>query len=44
MTGQAYRDVGPQVNYLESSMDSRLRNFISMNPPIFHKSMVGEDT
>ena len=33
----------PRVNVLESTMKSRLRDFVSMNPPIFVVSKVGED-
>ena len=44
MTTQANRDVGPRVNVLESTMTSRLRDFVRMNPPIFFGSNVGEDS
>ncbi|XP_049369929.1 uncharacterized protein LOC125834819 [Solanum verrucosum] len=37
------RDVGPRVNANESTMDSRLRDFVRMNPPVFLGSNVGED-
>ena len=31
------------MNSLDSTMTSRLRNFVRMNPPIFLGSKVGED-
>lgn len=37
MTTQANKDVGPRVNY----HDSRLRDFVSMNPPTFLGFEVG---
>ena len=43
MTTRVSRDVGPTVNSLESTMTYRLRDFMRMNPPIFHGSKVGED-
>ncbi|XP_049385638.1 uncharacterized protein LOC125849627 [Solanum stenotomum] len=43
MTAQANRDVVPRVNANESTADSRLRNFVRMNPPIFLGSRIGED-
>ena len=36
------RDIGPKTNALESTMTSRLRHFVKMNPPIFVGSKVGE--
>ncbi|KAK4726899.1 hypothetical protein R3W88_031816 [Solanum pinnatisectum] len=33
MMAQVNRDVGPRVNAIESTMDSRLRDFVRMNPP-----------
>ena len=33
----------PKVNVAESTMTSRLRDFVRMNPPIFLGSKVGED-
>ena len=32
----------PKVNVAESTMTSRLRDFVRMNPPIFLGSKVGE--
>uniref|UniRef100_M1DT66 Gag-pol polyprotein n=1 Tax=Solanum tuberosum TaxID=4113 RepID=M1DT66_SOLTU len=43
MTTQVNRDVGPRVNANESTVASRLRDFVSMNPPIFLGSRMGED-
>ena len=37
------RDVGPRVNFLESTMTLILRGFVRMNPPIFIDSKVEED-
>ncbi|WMV58133.1 hypothetical protein MTR67_051518 [Solanum verrucosum] len=39
MTAQANRATGPHVN----TVDSRLRDFTRMNPPVFLGSKVGED-
>ena len=36
-------DIGPRVNALKSTMTSRLREFVRMNPPIFLVSKMGED-
>ena len=33
----------PKVNVADSTMTSRLRDFVRMNPPIFLGSKVGED-
>lgn len=38
------RGVEPMVNYLEITMNIRLRDFVRINPPIFLCSMVGEDS
>ena len=43
MTTHVIRDVGYRVNALDSTMTSRLREFVTMNPPIFLGSNVGED-
>lgn len=43
MTTHENREVGPWINALESTMTSRLRDFMRMNPPIFVGSKVGED-
>ena len=34
----------PSVSVVESSRSSRLRDFMRINPPIFHVSKVGEDS
>ena len=41
MTTQVNRDIGPSVNTMESTMTSRLRDFLRMNPPTFISSKVG---
>lgn len=35
MTAQVYSDFGPRVNALQSTMTSRLMEYMRMNPPIF---------
>ncbi|XP_049354777.1 uncharacterized protein LOC125819378 [Solanum verrucosum] len=41
MTGLANKDVDPRLN--ESTLPSRLRDFVCMNPPIFLSSRIRED-
>ena len=41
MTTQMIRNIGPRMNALESNTTSRLRDFMRMNPHIFHGSKVG---
>uniref|UniRef100_M1DP86 Gag-pol protein n=1 Tax=Solanum tuberosum TaxID=4113 RepID=M1DP86_SOLTU len=43
MTTQENIDMGPRVNANESTVASRLRDFVRMNPLIFLVSKVGED-
>ena len=43
MTTQANLSMVLRVNVLESTMTSRLIDFVRMNPPIFLVSKVGED-
>ncbi|TMX05037.1 hypothetical protein EJD97_003172 [Solanum chilense] len=43
MTTQVNRDIGPMMNDFESTMTSRLRDFVRINPPMVLGSMVGED-
>ena len=40
---QVNLSMGPRVNEVESTMTSRLRNFVRMNLPIFLGPKVGED-
>ena len=44
MMSQVNRDVEPRINTLESTMNSRLREFVRMNPPTLLGSKVGDDT
>ena len=44
VTTQANLNMVPRMNVVESSMTSRLRDFVRMNPPIFLVSKVGKDT
>ena len=43
MTSQANLRMVPRVNVVNSTMTSRLKDFVRMNPPIFLGSKVGED-
>ena len=43
MMAQANREIGNSVNKISSSMDSHLRDFTRMNPPMFCGSKVNED-
>ena len=43
MTTQINLSMLPRVNVVESTMTSRLRDFVRMNPLIFIGSKVGED-
>ena len=43
ITAQANREVVPRENQHASTMASRLRDFMRMNPLIFHESEVDED-
>ena len=43
MMSQVNRDVEPRINTLESTMNSRLREFVRMNPLVLLGSKVGED-
>ena len=43
MTMQANLSIVPRANKVESTMTSRLRDFVRMNPRIFLVSKVGED-
>ena len=40
MTTQVNRDIRPRVNATESTMISRLKDFVRMNPPILFGSKV----
>ena len=42
MTTQVNFIMAPRVNVVESTMISRLKDFVRMNPPIFLGSKVGE--
>ena len=44
MTNHVNRVVDSRVNAIESTMTSRLRDFVVMNPPIFLVTMVGDDS
>ena len=43
MTTHMNLSMVPRVNVVEEIVTSRLREFVRMNPPIFHGSKVGED-
>ena len=43
MTTQVNRDIRPRVNDLESTMASRLKYLVRMNPPIFLGCKMGDD-
>ena len=43
ITTQANLNMVPRMNVVKSSMTSRLRDFVRMNPPIFLVSKVNED-
>ncbi|TMX04592.1 hypothetical protein EJD97_007021 [Solanum chilense] len=43
ITTQVNLNMVPRVNIVESTMTSRLREFVRMYPPIFLSSKVGED-
>ena len=43
MKAQANRDVGPRVNFLESTITSWLRDFVRINPHTFLGFKMGED-
>lgn len=43
VTTQVNLSMVPRENVVESTMTSRLRDFVRMNPPIFLGSKVGED-
>ena len=43
LTTHVNRGIEPKVNVVESTMTSRLRDFVRMNLHIFLRSMVGED-
>ena len=43
MTNQVNSSMVPRENMLESSITSRLRDFLRINPPIFLGFKVGED-
>ena len=43
VTTQVNLSIVPKPNVVESTMTSRLRDFVRMNPPIFICSKMGED-
>ena len=43
MTTHVNRGIEPRENAMESTMSSWLKDFVRINPPIFHGSKVGED-
>ena len=43
MITQVNRDIGPIINAMNSTMTSKLRDFVMMNPLVFLGSNVGED-
>ena len=43
MRSQEKRDVGPRLTSLESTMTSRLRDFVRISPLTFLGSKVGDD-
>ena len=43
VTTQINLSMVSRVNVVESTMTSRLRYFVRINPPIFHGSKLGED-
>ena len=43
VTTQANLSMVPRMNVVESTMTSRLSDFVRMNPPIFLGYKVGED-
>ena len=43
MTTHVDRGVDPRLNIIEGSMTFRVRDFMSMNPPSFLRSKIGED-
>ena len=43
VTTQVNMSIFPRVNVVESTMTSRLRDFVRINPPIFLGSKAGED-
>ena len=43
ITARSNRHMAPEVHCLESTMDSKLRDFVRMNSPTFLGSKVRED-
>ena len=43
MITQVNRDIGPIINAMNSTMTSKLRDFLRMNPSSFFGYKVGED-